>query len=78
MALGRPKVALILTDDERVRLDSLAHRSRTAPHVARRARILGQSDIKTAQRYLNITDEEMRKALTCVWERRRQLKAVGE
>ena len=33
MALGRPKVALILTDDERVRLDSLAHRSRTAPHA---------------------------------------------
>ena len=40
MALGRPKVALILTDDERVRLDSLAHRSRTAPHLARRARII--------------------------------------
>jgi transposase len=37
MGLGRPKVALILTDDERVRLDSLAHRSRTAPHLARRA-----------------------------------------
>jgi transposase len=40
MRLGRPKVALILTDDERVRLDSLAHRARTAPHVARRARII--------------------------------------
>jgi transposase len=40
MRLGRPKVALILTDDERVRLDSLAHRSRTAPHLARRARII--------------------------------------
>src|SRR4030095_2230253 len=40
MGLGRPKVALILTDDERVQLDSLAHRSRTAPHLARRARIL--------------------------------------
>jgi transposase len=40
MPLGRPKVALILTDDERVRLDSLAHRSRTAPHLARRARII--------------------------------------
>jgi hypothetical protein len=26
----------------------------------------------------NITDEELRKALTGVWERRRQLKAVGE
>ena len=40
MGLGRPKVALILTDDERVQLDSLAHRSRTAPHLARRARII--------------------------------------
>src|SRR5437773_11436110 len=40
MRLGRPKAALILTDDERVRLDSLAHRSRTAPHLARRARII--------------------------------------
>ena len=32
MRTGRPKVALILTDDERQRLDSLAHRSRSAPH----------------------------------------------
>lgn len=40
MRLGRPKVALILTADERVRLDSLAHRSRTAPQLARRARIV--------------------------------------
>ena len=40
MRTGRPKVALILTDDERQRLDSLAHRSRSAPQVARRARII--------------------------------------
>lgn len=40
MRLGRPKVALILTDDERLRLESLAHRSRTAPSIARRARII--------------------------------------
>ena len=38
--MARPKVAVILTDDERVQLDSLAHRSRTAPHLARRARIV--------------------------------------
>src|SRR6266849_1828671 len=40
MRTGRPKVALIVTADERQRLDSLAHRSRTAAHVARRARII--------------------------------------
>src|SRR6478609_1315187 len=40
MAMGRPKVALILTDDERVQLNSMAHRSRTAPYLARRARII--------------------------------------
>jgi hypothetical protein len=39
---------------------------------------LGHFDIKTTQRYLNITDEELQKTLTGVWERRRQLKAVGE
>jgi len=38
--LGRPKVALILTNEERIRLESLAHRARTAPHLARRARII--------------------------------------
>ena len=40
MRLGRPKVVLVLTDDERVQLDSMPHRSRPAPHLARRARII--------------------------------------
>ena len=40
MRKGRPKIALILTTEERQRLDSLAHRSRSAAAVARRARII--------------------------------------
>ena len=40
MRKGRPKVALILTTEERQRLESLAHRSRSAAAVARRARII--------------------------------------
>jgi site-specific recombinase XerD len=40
--------------------------------------VLGHADIKQTQRYLNITDEELRKAMTGVWERRRLLKAVGQ
>lgn len=40
MRTGRPKAALILTDEERRHLTSLAHRARTAPHAARRARIV--------------------------------------
>jgi transposase len=40
MRTGRPRTLLMLTADERQHLDSLAHRSRSAPHVARRARII--------------------------------------
>jgi integrase len=40
--------------------------------------MLGHADMKQTQRYLNITDEELRKAMTGVWERRRQLRAVGQ
>ena len=39
--------------------------------------MLGHADMKQTQRYLNITDEELRKAMTGVWERRRQLRVVG-
>ncbi len=40
MPMGRPKAVLVLTDDERRHLESLAHRSRTASQLARRARIV--------------------------------------
>ena len=47
MRIGQPKAPVILSDDERRRLDSLAHRSRSAPAVARRARI----DSRVCQRH---------------------------
>jgi transposase len=40
MRTGRPKQALILTDEERDRLQSLAHRARRQPLLARRARVV--------------------------------------
>jgi transposase len=40
MRTGRPKASLVLSDGERESLESLAHRSRTAPQIARRARIV--------------------------------------
>jgi transposase len=40
MRTGRPRIALMVTADERHQLESLAHRTRSAPHVARRARII--------------------------------------
>jgi transposase len=69
MRTGRPKVALILTDDERRRLDSLAHRSRSAPHVARRARIIlacaEGSDSQVVARRLHVTP-----GTVCKWRGR--------
>ena len=59
MRTGRPKAALILTDDERRRLKSLAHRSRSAPALARRARIIlacePGTDNKVVARRLHVT-----------------------
>ena len=40
MQTGRPKAALVLTLEERTELESLAHRSRSAPALARRARLV--------------------------------------
>src|ERR1700685_148594 len=40
MRTGRPKQALILTEEERERLESLAHRARSQALLARRARVV--------------------------------------
>lgn len=40
MRRGRPRVALMLTTEERQRLESLANRSRSATAIARHARII--------------------------------------
>jgi transposase len=40
MRTGRPKQPLMLTDEERERLESLAHRARSQSHLARRARVV--------------------------------------
>ncbi len=40
MRTGRPKRPLTLTEDERERLQSLAHRARSQPVLARRARVI--------------------------------------
>ena len=40
MRTGRPKRALVLTRDEEERLQSFAHRARSQPVLARRARVI--------------------------------------
>ena len=69
MRTGRRKAALILTADERQRLASLAHRSRSAPYLARRARIIlacgSGVDSKVVARRLHVTP-----ATVCKWRGR--------
>jgi transposase len=55
MRTGRPKAALCLTEVERRELKSLAHRARSAPAVARRARVVlacaaGTTNLAVARR----------------------------
>lgn len=55
MPAGRPKKSFTLTETERRELESMAHRSRTEPTVARRARIVlacaeGLDNIQVAKR----------------------------
>ena len=40
MRTGRPKQLLILSAEERERLESMAHRARSQPLLARRARVV--------------------------------------
>jgi transposase len=58
MRTGRPKATLIVTVAERQQLESMAHRSRTVPQLARRARIVlacaAGDDNKTVARRLHV------------------------
>ena len=55
--MARPKAVLVITELERQGLESMAHRSRTAPQLARRARIVlacGGLDNTTVARKLHL------------------------
>jgi len=69
MRKGRPKVALILTTEERQRLESFAHRSQSAAALARRARIIlacaEGTDSKVVARRLHVTP-----GTVCKWRGR--------
>jgi transposase len=69
MRTGRPKAAVILTEEERRQLESLSHRARTAAGPARRARIIlacaaGQ-DNKVVARRLHVSQTTV-----CKWRAR--------
>lgn len=74
MAGGRPKAELVLTDKESTELESLARRSRTAPQVARRARIVlacaSGLDNQTVARKTRVTPQTVGKWRTRFVERR--------
>jgi hypothetical protein len=64
MRTGRPKATLKLNEDEKRELTSLVHRSRSAPALARRARIMlacaEARDNKTVARQLHVTPSDRR------------------
>lgn len=65
MRTGRPKKPLMLTETERQELESMAHRARTTPALARRARIIlacaeGQNNCQVGRR--------LRLSPTTVWK----------
>jgi transposase len=69
MRTGRPKTPVVLTTDERTELESLAHRSRSAPQLARRARIVlgcaAGGDNQTVARRLRMSP-----GTVCKWRAR--------
>ena len=76
MAIGRPKAVLVLTAEERRALESLAHRSRSAPALARRARLVlacaeGHDNGVVARRL------RMSPATVCKWRARFVAKRVN-
>ncbi|HUP23989.1 MAG TPA: IS630 family transposase, partial [Thermoanaerobaculia bacterium] len=74
MRPGRPKAALVLTEQETRELESLARRSRTAPQAARRARIVlacaSGLDNQTVARKARVTPQTVGKWRARFVERR--------
>ncbi len=69
MRTGRPRAVVIVTPEERQRLESLAHRSRSAPQLARRAPVIlacanGQETTAVARRL------HLSPTTVCTWRTR--------